>query len=64
MKVSRILMNEILKLNKVEWEALKTNVDCLFSVEERKRNKELYISNNSSENIFRHCPYPLEVEEK
>lgn len=64
MKISKILIDEIFKLNKVEWEALKTNIDCLFSIEERRRNKELYIQNESSENIFRNCPHLLEVEEQ
>ena len=49
MKISKVLINEISKLSKADWEKVKTNIDYLFSLEEIERSKELYISSNKIE---------------
>ena len=47
MKISKTLVNEILKLSKADWEKVKTNIDYLFAKEEKNRNKTLYITEDS-----------------
>ena len=63
MKISKILINEISKLSKGDWEKLKTNIDYLFSMEEMERSKELYISNNKIEEKIKSGPCPIEIED-
>ena len=62
MKVSKTLINEISKLSKADWEKVKTNIDYLFSMEEKERSKELYISSNKIEEKIKSGPCPIEIE--
>jgi hypothetical protein len=62
MKVSKALINEISKLSKADWEKVKTNIDYMFSMEEKKRNKGLYIPNNKIEEGIKNGPCPIEIE--
>lgn len=63
MKISKVLINEISKLSKADWEKVKTNIDYMFSMEETERSKELYISNNKIEEDIKSGPCPIEIED-
>ena len=58
MKISKVLINEISKLSKADWEKVKTNIDYMFSMEETERSKELYISSNKIEEKITSGPCP------
>lgn len=62
MKVSKILINEISKLSKADWEKLKTNIDYIFSMEQIERSKKLYISSDKIEEEIKSGPCPIEIE--
>jgi hypothetical protein len=62
MKISKVLINEISKLSKADWEKVKTNIDYMFSMEETERSKELYISSNKIEEKIKSGPCPIEIE--
>lgn len=62
MKLSKVLINEISKLSKADWEKVKTNIDYIFSMEEKERSKELYISSNKIEEKIKSGPCPIEIE--
>ena len=40
-KVSKTLIDEILKLSKADWEKVKTNIDYLFAKEEMYEDRSL-----------------------
>ena len=42
MKISKTLINEILKLSKADWEKVKTNIDYLFAKEEMYEDRSLH----------------------
>ena len=63
MKISKVLINEISKLSKADWEKVKTNIDYLFSLEEIERSKELYIFSNKIEEKITSGPCPIEIED-
>jgi hypothetical protein len=63
MKISKTLINEISKLSKADWLKVKTNIDYMFSMEEKKRSKELYISSNKIEEKIKSGPCPVEIED-
>ena len=62
MKVSKTLINEISKLSKADWEKVKTNIDYIFSMEEKERNKGIYIPNNKIEEGIKKGPCSIEIE--
>lgn len=63
MKISKTLINEISKLSKADWLKVKTNIDYMFSMEEKERSKELYISSNKIEEKIKSGPCPVEIED-
>lgn len=63
-KVSKTLIDEILKLSKADWEKVKTNIDYLFKKEETNRNKTLYIAENSLKEKPNYYPCYMEIEDK
>lgn len=62
MKISKTLINEISKLSKADWLKVKTNIDYMFSMEEKERSKELYISSNKIGEKITSGPFPIEIE--
>ena len=62
-KVSKTLIDEILKLSKADWEKVKTNIDYLFLKEEKNRNKTLYIAENSLKEKPNYYPCYMEIED-
>ena len=62
MKISKTLINEISKLSKADWLKVKTNIDYIFSMEEKERSKELYISSNKIGEKITSGPCPIEIE--
>lgn len=62
-KVSKTLIDEILKLSKADWEKVKTNIDYLFKKEETNRNKTLYIAENSLKEKPNYYPCYMEIED-
>ena len=62
MKISKTLINEISKLSKADWLKVKTNIDYMFSMEEKERSKELYISSNKIEEKIKSGPCSIEIE--
>jgi hypothetical protein len=62
MKISKTLINEISKLSKADWLKVKTNIDYMFSMEEKERSKELYISSNKIGEKITSGPCPIEIE--
>lgn len=62
MKISKTLINEISKLSKADWLKVKTNIDYMFSMEEKERSKELYISSNKIGEKIVSGPCPIEIE--
>ena len=62
-KVSKTLIDEILKLSKADWEKVKTNIDYLFKKEETNRNKTLYIAENSLKIKADYYPCYMEIED-
>jgi len=62
-KVSKTLIDEILKLSKADWEKVKTNIDYLFAKEERNRNKTLYITEDSLKIKADYYPCYMEIED-
>lgn len=63
-KVSKTLIDEILKLSKTDWEKVKTNIDYLFKKEEANRNRTLYIAENSLKEKPNYYPCYMEIENK
>ena len=63
MKISKTLVNEILKLSKADWEKVKTNIDYLFAKEEKNRNKTLYITEDSLKIKADYYPCYMEIED-
>ena len=61
-KVSKTLIDEILKLSKTDWEKVKTNIDYLFKKEEANRNRTLYIAENSLKEKPNYYPCYMEIE--
>ena len=62
-KVSKTLIDEILKLSKTDWEKVKTNIDYLFKKEEANRNRTLYIAENSLKEKPNYYPCYMEIED-
>lgn len=62
-KVSKALIDEILKLSKTDWEKVKTNIDYLFKKEEANRNRTLYIAENSLKEKPNYYPCYMEIED-
>ena len=62
-KVSKTLIDEILKLSKTDWERVKTNIDYLFKKEEANRNRTLYIAENSLKEKPNYYPCYMEIED-
>ena len=62
-KVSKTLIDEILKLSKTDWEKVKTNIDYLFKKEEVNRNRTLYIAENSLKEKPNYYPCYMEIED-
>lgn len=62
-KVSKTLIDEILKLSKADWEKVKTNIDYLFKKEEANRNRTLYIAENSLKEKPNYYPCYMEIED-
>lgn len=62
-KVSKTLIDEILKLSKTDWEKVKTNIDYLFKKEEANRNRTLYIAENSLKEKPNYYPCDMEIED-
>ena len=62
MKVSKTLINEISKLSKAEWLKVRSNIDYMFSMEEKEKSKELFISSNKIEEKIKSGPCPIEIE--
>lgn len=63
MKISKTLVNEILKLSKADWEKVKINIDYLFAKEEKNRNKTLYIPEDSLKIKADYYPCYMEIED-
>ena len=63
MKISKTLVNEILKLSKADWEKVKINIDYLFAKEEKNRNKTLYITEDSLKIKADYYPCYMEIED-
>lgn len=63
MKISKTLIDEILKLSKTDWEKVKTNIDYLFKKEEANRNRTLYIAENSLKEKPNYYPCYMEIED-
>ena len=61
-KVSKTLIDEILKLSKADWEKVKTNIDYLFKKEEANRNRTLYIAENSLKEKPNYYPCYMEIQ--
>ena len=62
-KVSKTLIDEILKLSKTDWEKVKTNIDYLFKKEDANRNRTLYIAENSLKEKPNYYPCYMEIED-
>ena len=62
-KVSKTLIDEILKLSKADWEKVKTNIDYLFLKEEKNRNKTLYIPESRLKIKADYYPCYMEIED-
>ena len=62
-KVSKTLIDEILKLSKADWEKVKTNIDYLFKKEETNRNKTLYIAENRLKEKPNYYPCYMEIKD-
>ena len=62
-KVSKTLIDEILKLSKTDWEKVKTNIDYLFKKEEANRNRTLYIAEKSLKEKPNYYPCYMEIED-
>ena len=62
-KVSKTLIDEILKLSKTDWEKVKKNIDYLFKKEEANRNRTLYIAENSLKEKPNYYPCYMEIED-
>ena len=62
-KVSKTLIDEILKLSKTDWEKVKTNIDYLFKKEEANRNRTLYIAENCLKEKPNYYPCYMEIED-
>jgi len=62
MKVSKTLINEISKLSKADWLKVRSNIDYMFSMEEKEKSKELFISSNKIEEKIKSGPCPIEIE--
>ena len=62
-KVSKTLIDEILKLSKADWEKVKINIDYLFLKEEKNRNKTLYIPESSLKIKADYYPCYMEIED-
>ena len=61
-KVSKTLIDELLKLSKTDWEKVKTNIDYLFLKEEKNRNKTLYIPESSLKIKADYYPCYMEIQ--
>lgn len=61
MKVDKKIINEICKLNKNEWENLKTNIDFLYALEEKEMKKKLYLTPKDIEKKLKLCPVPIQI---
>ncbi len=62
MEISKELFNEIIKLNRNEWERLKIAVDYLFQMERDKADKSLYLKPNEIEKNLKDCPVPIQLQ--
>lgn len=55
----QVLVNELLKLSKSEWDKLKTNIDYLYSIQIKKNEKELFLDEDTIKNSLSKYPYPI-----
>lgn len=56
---TQVLVNELLKLSKSEWDKLKTNIDYLYSIQIKKNEKELFLDEDTIKNSLSRCPHPI-----
>lgn len=59
MEISKILLEEILKLNKSEWDRLKIGVDYLYGLEVKKNEKNIFLNSNNVEDNLKCCPIAI-----
>jgi len=59
LEISKILLEEILKLNKSEWNRLKIGVDYLYALEVKKNEKNIFLNSNNVEDNLKCCPTPI-----
>ena len=55
----QVLIKELAKLSKSEWDKLKTNIDYLYSIQIKKNEKELFLDEDTIKNSLSKCPYPI-----
>lgn len=62
MEISKILFDEIMKLNKSEWDKVKVTVDYMFHLERSKIEKTLYLNPSDVKENLPLAPIPIRLQ--
>lgn len=62
MKIKKELLNELIKLNKKEWDNLKITIDFLYALERDAIEKEIHLNPKNIEKKLSSCPVPIQIQ--